>query len=128
MLQSVTAADIAAAVQSARDTATELDELFANNTMTSLLSNGKITFVYHPEVMKGTLGEAYKAGTEQWAHNGALRQLIQILGNNPRFTAGSFGSVWLDADLTGGVGSQVRTKKTRVTPTRNGTTGFFLML
>lgn len=45
-----------------------------------------------------------------------------------KFIAGAFGSVWFDANLTGGIGEKKRTKRVRVTPMPNGKGGWNIML
>ena len=75
---------------------------------------------------------AYKEGTEHWLKHGALEQLMDIMdgqaGERPKFIAGVFGSVWFDANLTGGIGEKKRTKLVRVTPMRNDKGGWNIML
>lgn len=105
----------------AAEMATELDKLFAENSMRDLVQREEVVFAYSNAVMSGLLGEAYKQGTIAWARGGALNQLMRLLdrdvpGRPPKFCAGSMGSVWFDVNLTGGEGSARRTKKVRVTP------------
>lgn len=120
--------NVSAVAANAKEVARELDDMFAATSCRQLLMTGKICFTYHPEVASGHLGTAYKDGTEHWVKNGALAQMMDILDNKPRFARGSPWSVWLDADLTGGIGAQRRTKKCRLTPISDGNGGYKLMM
>tara|TARA_Y100000389_G_scaffold154659_1_gene155191 strand:+ start:1978 stop:2409 length:432 start_codon:yes stop_codon:yes gene_type:complete len=115
--------------------ANELNALFRQVPIRQLLRFQKLSFVYHPEVSNGNLGAAYKEGTEHWVKHGALEQLMDMLNveltpanEMPKFGAGSFGSVWFDTELTGGIGDKKRTKTVRVCPRRNESGGFDILL
>lgn len=113
--------------------ASELNRLFKTTPLRSLVQANKVAFCYNPAVMDGELGPAYKSGTVEWATKGALTQLMRMLdkdvpGKIPQFCAGSLGSVWLDVDLTGGEGKLRRTKKTRVCPIKDESTGKWVLM
>jgi hypothetical protein len=131
-IMSVTNEELESAHNTAVDVANELNKMFKNTAMRVLLATDKVAFVFHPEVASGNLGQAYKEGTEHWVNNGALEQLMDMMdgvaGKRPKFGAGRLGSVWFDANLTGGVGDKKRTKKVRVTPMRDGKGGWNIML
>lgn len=133
MIRRVTDSELKSAVEVASEMANELNKMFAETSMRELLRTGKVAFVYHPEVINGNLGEDYKQGTIAWAQGGALEQLMMMLdkdvpGAAPEFGYGMLGSVWFDADLTGGHGAARRTKKVRVTPMKDRDGNFNIML
>ena len=129
---SVTSEELASAHNAAVEVSKELNRLFKDTPMRALLAMDKVAFVYPSEVANGNLGQAYKEGTEHWLKHGALEQLMDIMdgqaGERPKFIAGVFGSVWFDANLTGGIGEKKRTKLVRVTPMRNDKGGWNIML
>ena len=124
----VTDAETRDAVSKAQDMAIELNTMFKTVPLRQLLCEERVSFCYHPLVINGSLGEAYKKGTIEWANGGALQQLKKMLDKDspdktPQFCAGIFGSVWFDVDLTGGAGDYRRTKQVRVTPDKDEETG-----
>jgi hypothetical protein len=127
-VMAVTDAQLRDVVSKAQDLAKELNDMFKSVPLRQLLREGRVSFKYHPSVINGSLGEAYKTGTIEWAHGGALEQLMKMLdkdvpGNAPQFCGGTFGSVWFDVDLTGGAGVYHRTKRVCVTPVKDEDTG-----
>ncbi len=97
--------------------ANEVNNLLENNNLMDLIKAEKVKIAYHPSVIKGQLGLPYKDGYMAWAKDGAVMDLMNKFGkkdNTTKFFAGSLGSVWFDIDLTGGHGTQKRTKKVRV--------------
>ena len=118
---SVTQGEIEQARNAAQKIATDLNKLLEENSLRELLRTKKIAFVYHPMVISGQMGRAYKEGTIAWVNGGALEQLMKMLdkdvpGEKPKFCGGTLGSVWFDTELTGGEGKARRTKLVRVTP------------
>jgi len=129
---SVTSEELASARDTGVEDCKELNTLFKGTRMRALLAMDKVAFVYHPEVANGNMGTLYKEGTEHWVNNGALEQLMDMMdgaaGKRPKFGTGSFGSVWFDVKLTGGIGEKKRTKLVRVTPMRDGKGGWNIIL
>lgn len=124
----VTDAQLRDAASKAQDMAVELNTMFMTVPLRQLLREGRVSFCYHPSVVNGSLGEAYKKGTIEWARGGALDQLMKMLDKDvpdkaPQFCGGTLGSVWFDVDLTGGAGDYHRTKHVRVTPVKVEETG-----
>ncbi len=124
----ITDAQLRDAASKAQDMAGELNKLFEDVPLLQLLREGRVSFCYHPSVMNGSLGEAYKKGTIEWARDGALEQLMKMLdkdvpGKAPQFRGGTLGSVWFDVNLTGGKGNYHRIKQVRVTPVKDDETG-----
>lgn len=119
---SVTNEQMKQAALKAHDIADELNTMFREESLITLMREKRVQFCYHPSVINGSLGEDYKKGTTEWAHGGALLQLCVMLDKDepsspiPTFGAGIFGSVWFDVNLTGGHGKFKRTKMVRVTP------------
>ena len=101
--------------------AKELNDLLEKNNLKDLITAKKLVFAMHPSVMNGELGQEYKDGYLAWVKGGAAVDLMDKFekkDNTTKFHAGSFGSVWVDTQLTGGHGVQKRTKTVRVTPTK----------
>ena len=124
----VTDAQLRDAASKAQEVAKELNAMFKAVPLRQLLRERRVSFCYHPSVINGSLGEAYKTGTIEWANGGALKQLMNMLdkdvpGKAPQFCGGTLGSVWFDVDLTGGAGDYPRTKQVRVTPVKDEETG-----
>lgn len=120
-------------VVEAQRMAEELNALFEGTPIRRLLQEDKVRFAYHPSVIDGGLGEAYRKGTIEWAQHGALAALLNLLDkerseNIPKFGAGMFGSVWFDVELTGGRGQDCRTKLVRVCPMEREGDRWTLML
>ena len=111
-VRSITDDEVHNAAQKAQDIARELNKMLRTHSLAHLMTMNKISAIYHPYVVNGDLGPAYKQGYEKWAP-GALTHLCSMYedANGPKFGAGSFGSVWFDVDLT----SDGKTKKVRVT-------------
>lgn len=127
-VMTVTDAQLRDAASKAQDMAGELNAMFKAVPLRQLLREGRVSFCYHPSVINGSLGEAYKTGTIEWVRGGALEQLMKMLdkdvpGKAPQFCGGTLGSVWFDVDLTGGAGDYHRTKQVRVTPVKDEETG-----
>lgn len=119
MFRTVSNFDIYAAIEKGCEMAQELEDMFKSKSCVQLVREQKISFIYHPCVARGEdgiMGPGFVEGTKHWATHGAVEHLCRILDNKPRFARGQFGSVWLDADLTGGVGHLRRTVRCRVTP------------
>ena len=127
-MRAVTHDEIKKAAAGAKEIAKDLNSLFKNNSVHHLVRTKQVAFCYHPEILNGNLGNAYKEGYETWMKGGALEQLMDILDCGPTFAAGSFGSVWFDVELTGGSGPNKRTKLTRVTPVSDREGGFNIIL
>lgn len=108
----------------ARELAKQLNELLQSVSIRELLTRGKVRFVYNTVVWDGKHGvdgAHFLKCTKEWALNGAVEQLVNLLdkdtpGNVPEFGAGCYGSVWFDTDLTGGKGENSRTMLVRVIP------------
>ena len=108
---SVTDDELRNAATEGQKIASTLNRMLAQRDLARLTTTGRIAFIYHPYIIDGNLGQAYKEGYMKWAP-GALTQLCRMFEseNPPKFGAGSFGSVWFDVDLT----SEGKTKKVRV--------------
>lgn len=124
----VTDEQLADAATKAQDIANEVNTMFKNDSVQRLLRQGRIAFCYSPSVMDGVLGEVFKQRTIKWFARGALQQFMMMMDQDdddvdpaPQFLAGSFGSVWLDVDLTGNAGDELRTMKVRVSPVKDST-------
>ena len=118
---SVTSDELDTRQKEAKAFVRSLDELLKSGPIRTLMAMGKIRFAYHPWIASGRLGDEMKTMTEQFVHNGALDELIELLdssrpGGPIKFIAGNLGSVWADVELTGGIGANRRTKLVRLTP------------
>jgi hypothetical protein len=133
MIMTLNDEDIKEGVLKAELVACELNTMLFNTSIRTLISNGRLEFLYHPSVMNGELGKDYKDGTLNWIHNGALDQLKNMLDkdintNIPIFKVGTLGSIWFDTVLTGGKGVDMRTKNVRIYPVNYNTTKWNLMI